>query len=217
MVQNVLTAVGRGQLYRSKLKLAKRWQWSRGKLERFFSVLETEHMIVQQTRRHATLITLCNYDRLHTSAFGDRTPDGTTDRTPDGTPNGHLTDIRRDTNKKEKNVKNEKKEREACNFESEIKRWNDLAEPLQLPAIREISSQRRKHYEARISQNTDYWQVLEREIPRLGPFATGDNDRGWRMTFDFCVESQDKFNKLAEGQYRDQKAKPKRSCTNPRR
>ena len=86
-------------------------------------------------------------------------------------------------------------------------RWNKLAERCKLGHIRNITSKRRKHYNARIAENDDFWDVLENEISNLGAFALGSNDTKWQITFDFCVRSQDNFNKLAEGNYRKQAPK----------
>ena len=81
-----------GQIFRSKLTLGKRWGWSRGKTERFLLLLENEHMIVQKSVQHGTLITLLNYKELHEKAFNS----DTTDRTTDGTTTGQRTVQRQD-------------------------------------------------------------------------------------------------------------------------
>lgn len=111
MIKGQLVKIERGQLGRSKLNLAKRWRWSRGKLNRFLSRLEMEHMIVQQAGHLTTVITLCNYDRLHSTAFGGESSDDTTDRASNEATDGHLTvqqsDIWRDTNNNVNNVNND--------------------------------------------------------------------------------------------------------------
>lgn len=93
----------RGQVFRSRLTLAKRWGWSRGRINRFISVLETEQMIVQQTVQQGTLITLLNYSKLHDSAFKSGTINDTIDSTIDGTIDGthNKKNIKRRGNKKE--------------------------------------------------------------------------------------------------------------------
>lgn len=82
--------VGRGQTVRSEHELAERWRWSRGKVRRFLSVLETDHKIVQQKSRVCSCISIVNYDKYQL----DGTTDSTTDGTTDGTTN----------KKKEKNI-----------------------------------------------------------------------------------------------------------------
>jgi len=74
-----------GQLGKSKVTLAKRWKWSRGKIIRFLDVLETEHMIVQQSVQHTTIITICNYSAFQDPKRINGTPLGTAVGTPNGT------------------------------------------------------------------------------------------------------------------------------------
>ena len=94
------------------------------------------------------------------------------------------------------------------NYAETTDKWNSLAEKHGLAKIREITGRRRKHYKARLSENADFWDVLEKEIPELNNFALGKQDgKKWKITFDYCVSSQDKFNKLAEGNYRKEKVK----------
>ena len=80
-----------GQLCWSKVKLASRWKWSRGKVIRFLNELKTEQMIVHQNFDVTTLITILNWADYQLVGTPDETPDGTPDstpnRTPDGTPN----------------------------------------------------------------------------------------------------------------------------------
>jgi len=106
MYNNVVIEVKEGQLFRAKLQLAKRWGWSRGKLNRYLARLETEHMMIQQTVQQGTLITLLNYNHLRRTAFGSDTIGDTTD----GTTIEQQAVQRQDTYNKIKNVKNEKKE-----------------------------------------------------------------------------------------------------------
>src|SRR5210317_1233173 len=79
--RGVKITVKRGQLARSKLELADRWRWSRGKVTRFLDELESDQQILQQTSKLTTLISIINYDRYQS--------DGTTDEATDG----HQTDI----------------------------------------------------------------------------------------------------------------------------
>ena len=89
--------IQRGQLGWSERKLAERWQWSRGKLRRFFDELKSDHQIVPQKTRRNPIITLINYDMFQ----GDSTTDSTSERPQK--------DHRQYPKKNEKNEKNEKK------------------------------------------------------------------------------------------------------------
>lgn len=81
--------IKRGECGWSMEKLAKRWQWSRGKVKRFFLLLFELKMIQQTDISKTTVIKLCNYERFQND-----------------TTNGHQTIQQTDTNKNDKNEKN---------------------------------------------------------------------------------------------------------------
>lgn len=68
MHQGVLVHGKRGNVYRSKLWLADRWGWSRGKVDRFLNILEKENMIQENRVRigtvNGTVITIVNYGKF---------------------------------------------------------------------------------------------------------------------------------------------------------
>ena len=71
----------RGQLIRGTDKLAERWGWSRGKVNRTLKCFEKDGMISKSGTRGGTLITIENYNDFQIV----RTPNGTADGTADGT------------------------------------------------------------------------------------------------------------------------------------
>lgn len=73
-----------GQLCWSKVKLAQRWGWSKGKLNRYFTELQTDQRIDHQNLTVTSVITILNWDKYQQVS----TPDGTPNRPPDGTPDG---------------------------------------------------------------------------------------------------------------------------------
>jgi len=83
----------RGVVGVSVIGLADRWQWSRGKVQRFLDDLETEQQIEQQKSRLTTLIKIINYSVYQ--------GDGTTERTT----NGQQTDNKRTQSIMDKNGK----------------------------------------------------------------------------------------------------------------
>lgn len=91
LIRGIEISVKRGQVAWSKVNLAKRWKWSRGKLERFLKKLFLEHQITQEPAHQnsdvTTLITIINYDMYQVCDAPNETPD----RTPNRTPNGHQT------------------------------------------------------------------------------------------------------------------------------
>lgn len=84
----------RGECGYSKLTLADRWGWSRGKVSRFLSLLENEEMIQQKIVSKTTIISILNYDDYQNDTIND-------------TINGQQTIQQTDTIKNDKNDKNE--------------------------------------------------------------------------------------------------------------
>jgi hypothetical protein len=60
--RGIKVVVSRGQIGYDVDTLSKRWKWSRGKVERFFSELEKDSQIVRQKNNVTTLISIINYD-----------------------------------------------------------------------------------------------------------------------------------------------------------
>lgn len=109
--------VGRGQVGTSSRTLASRWQWSRGKVERFLKDLENDNQIEPQKNNVITLISICNYDDYQ----------NTEPQTEPQTSRRQTTDEpQTDRNKNDKKEKNEKNNKEEDIFISpEIKKLKE--------------------------------------------------------------------------------------------
>jgi hypothetical protein len=95
--RGIKVTVSIGQVGYDIDSLSKRWQWSRGKVERFILHLEKEGNVVRQKNNVSTLISISKYKEYQS------------DSKANDKPNGHQTGNQTDTNKNEKNEKNEKK------------------------------------------------------------------------------------------------------------
>ena len=67
----------RGDCGYSILSLSKRWGWSRGKVTRFFSLLNEHKMIQQKTYGKHTIINILNFDKFQKRTTNDTTNDTT--------------------------------------------------------------------------------------------------------------------------------------------
>ena len=65
--------------------LAKRWKWSRGKVERFLKMLENDGQIVRQKNNVTTLISIANYKEYQQDNKPNDKPSGK----PNSKPNGN--------------------------------------------------------------------------------------------------------------------------------
>jgi hypothetical protein len=61
----------RGQCAYAERFMAEKWQWSKTRVHRFLERLKNESMIEPQVDRHATMITICNYDKFAFDGTGD--------------------------------------------------------------------------------------------------------------------------------------------------
>jgi hypothetical protein len=85
-------AIDRGQVGWSAERLALRWKWSRGKVNRFLNELESEQQIVQQKSFLSTVLTITNYEtyQKHGRQMVQQVDQQTDSRrTVDGTADGH--------------------------------------------------------------------------------------------------------------------------------
>lgn len=110
IVRGNVVVVERGQVARSEDFLANKWKWSRGKVRRFLSLLESEKQgkIVQQKNSVMSIISIVSYDKYQS--------DDTTDSTTDGQQTVQQTDNRRYTYKNVNNDKNVKNDKKRTNF-----------------------------------------------------------------------------------------------------
>jgi hypothetical protein len=93
MHKGVLVHGQRGNVYRSKLWLADRWGWSRGKVDRFLNILEKENMIQENRVRigtvNGTVITIVNYGKFQDVRAVKKTVNGQSTGS-ERTVNGHI-------------------------------------------------------------------------------------------------------------------------------
>jgi hypothetical protein len=81
--------------------------------------------------------------------------------------------------------------------------WN--GEAPHLPAVRELTRQRGRTAGARLREHPlTYWREVIRRLD-ASPFCRGENDRGWRATFDFLLRPTTGARAL-EGAYDDAEA-----------
>jgi hypothetical protein len=90
--------VYRGQIGFGLEELAKRWMWSRGKVERFMKELEFERQIVRQKNNITTLITIVNYNQYQTFDKANDNADSKASSNTNGQQTVKQTDINNNVN-----------------------------------------------------------------------------------------------------------------------
>jgi len=71
-----------------------------------------------------------------------------------------------------------------------------------LPGLLTMSKQRKVKLKTRWGEhpNLDWWQALFETVEQI-PFCCGDNDRGWKASFDWLVANDTNALKVMEGKY----------------
>jgi hypothetical protein len=101
MLGNQFVDVKKGQIITSERKLMERWKWGKEKVRAYLKLLENDGMIVKESDRQKTTLTLCNYSVYH---------DYETETRPQTDHKQTTNRPQTDLIKKEKNVKNDKKD-----------------------------------------------------------------------------------------------------------
>ena len=81
MVRGVAVRLEKGQVGRSVVNLAERWQWSRAKTRAFLDDLRDRRKITYKMDNVATVITVLDYSVFNREKIHDRTPEPTADQT----------------------------------------------------------------------------------------------------------------------------------------
>jgi hypothetical protein len=78
--------------------------------------------------------------------------------------------------------------------------WNELAAELGLATIHTMTPKRRASVRARFME---LWPVIDEVYGAIrgSPFLLGENDREWKIDFDFLWERRDSWVKILEGKY----------------
>lgn len=214
----------RGQLCVSVRQLAEEWGWSKSAVERFLTRLQTETMIATEAGHGRTVITICNYEKYQDVAGGDRDGSGTAT----GTAAGQQRDTKEQGNKGTKDsveaiastvevpIEDEGDEvpspegadlfgdppppaKPELKPEHVVEVWNELAEEIGRPAVRDLTPERRVLLKARIAAHSvnDFTEAISRI--RASPFLRGE--RQWSgVTFDWFIKKSN-FLKILEGNY----------------
>jgi hypothetical protein len=78
--------------------------------------------------------------------------------------------------------------------------WNLFAVTYRLSLVELISDGRRKKFGTRISESGfDFIRIMEKI--KTSPHLKGDNNRSWKVTFDWVIENDKNYLKIMEGQY----------------
>jgi hypothetical protein len=85
-------------------------------------------------------------------------------------------------------------------IEPYVDAWNLFAENYGLSKIEAVSDGRKRKFNTRVQEKSfDFLKVLEKI--KTSRHLRGDNQRGWKVTFDWIIENDKNYLKIIEGNY----------------
>lgn len=104
LIDNTLISLEKGSFFTSELKLANKWGWSKKKVRNFLELLANDNMILKESTKKGTKVSIVNYRVYQT--LGNH--DGTTEE-PQENHQGTIKEPLRNTNNNDNNVNNDNK------------------------------------------------------------------------------------------------------------
>jgi hypothetical protein len=189
--------VQRGEVGISLRELAARWQWSVGKVQRFFAELKTDDQIYYRMDTEnvsvTTLICLTNYEKYQLA----------------DTETGTQTDTETGTEQECKEGKEEKPEKTAGDKppapSALADLWNSIVKE---PKVLKVSKARETKCRLRLKErDVAGWMEVFKVVSRE-PFLRGENNRGWCADFDWIIANDTNALKVLEGKYSTTRSTP---------
>lgn len=120
--------IKRGQIHTSIVNLAKRWHWSRGKVNRYLLLLSEQQMVQVDSTTNGTTLTIVKYEVFQDWRTTNDTTSSTTNDTTNGTTSGSLTKnvLKNDTKNERMNEGKKSYKRPAGDRSSSLKAWEEL-------------------------------------------------------------------------------------------
>ena len=95
--------------------------------------------------------------------------------------------------------------KEELNLKEEVKeRWNLFALENELSAIKKLSDIRKKHLEKRLKEKEFNFEIILQKI-KESSFLLGENEKKWKIDFDFIISSENNYLKILENKYKNEK------------
>lgn len=199
--RGVRVDVKRGQVGYSELALSDRWNWSRGKVNRYLIELESDGNIIQQKTRLTTLITITKYDVYQSKQDNRRTTSDTTD--------GQQTDI----NNNDNNVNNDnKKEYIPPSMKDGAVPYQEIIDLYHkklpdLPKVAKLTQKRKSQIKRRwvedlteIEHWDNYFDYISHSDFLMGKVAPINGHKVFRADIEWLT-NQSNFTKISEEKY----------------
>lgn len=197
-----LINLSRGECGYSVLGLSKRWKWSRPKVERFLSLLESEKMIQQKIASNHTIIKILNYDFYQNVTTDVQqtlqqtcTKEERKERDKEKKENSLFEDLK---NPPTQNNISSKEITDLFNL------YNSIA--VRLPKAQKLSKQRINKIKARLKDlSINEWKNVFKKA-EASDFCCGINKSNWKADLDWLIKNDNNYLKVLEGKFDNNKS-----------
>lgn len=97
-------------------------------------------------------------------------------------------------------VKDEAEDEEKPNYQKYKNEWNELAKKTNLNTVIKLSDSRREKLKTRLSEPAFDFPAILQKIKEC-KWLLGQNDRGWKVDFDWILKNDTNYTKVLEGKY----------------
>lgn len=80
--------------------------------------------------------------------------------------------------------------------------WNELADRTAISKVNAITKSRKNKIKKRLQESEFNFEKILKEISET-PFLQGNNNRGWKVSFDWIIKNDDNYIKIIEGNYKN--------------
>lgn len=178
-----------GQLITGRKAISDRLHISESKVQRILKRFESDQQIEQQTSNKNRLITIVNWDIYQNAEQQNEQP-----------VNGKRTASEQqvNTNKNDKNVKNEKKDN--IDYQQIADMYNNTC--ISFPKLIRLSDSRKRAIKARLRTYSieDFQKLFE--MAEQSDFLKGKGNENWSATFDWLIKDSNMV-KVLDGNYRN--------------
>lgn len=194
-----LIMLKRGQLLTSQDKLSKEWLWDRSAVRLFLNQLEDDGMIQVNTTAKYTMITICKYVSYHSLQPSKQQVDNNKP-----TSKQHIQESKELKEAYSKVEKTKKGIHEFLKSKPLISEpykdfWNLFAVERNLSKVDSITSKRKSHLFARLSEPDFDFSAILKKAATSDFLTTGGKTKFF--SFDWIIKNEDNYHKILEGQY----------------
>ena len=179
----------RGQLLTGRNLLSKETGISVRSIRTCLNHLKSTNEVTIKATKSFSIITIVNYDTYQSR---ESQADQANDQVSDHQPTKH-----RPSTDHMQEAKKEKNEKKPIGEVAEY--WNSQEK---LPKVRSITGKRQAHLKARLNESlfVESWRMVIDALCEI-PGMLGQNDRGWKVDFDWLIANDTNYVKVLEGKY----------------